>query len=219
MTDKLTVAVCIATVPPRAHLLERAKASVEFQTRPADQIIIQVDRDGDGPARTRNNAWRRAETDYVAILDDDDEFLPNHLDLCMRAARVEKADLIYPWFEHVGWPEWTKDRPDPLAVPYEGRLQHPLGIRFGPEQAAHLRRYAFIPVTTVMRRSMLEAVGGYPEPGSPLWRQCNGLEDWAVELAMLDAHAKFVHVPYRTWRLHHGTGYGGKAWKDKVVAT
>lgn len=214
MTD-LTVAVCIATIPPRHALLERALASVDTQTRPPDQIIVQLDRDGDGPAATRNKAWRRAETDYVAILDDDDEFLPDHLFFTMRSAKARNADLVYSWFEHIGWPEWTPERPDPLAVPVNGQLQHPLGVSFGPEQAEHLKSYAFIPVTTVMRRSMLEAVGGYPGPGDPLWERCRGLEDWAVELRFLDAHAKFVHVPIRTWRLRHSgdSGYGGRSWK------
>jgi glycosyltransferase involved in cell wall biosynthesis len=192
---------------------------VNFQTRPADQVVVYVDERGDGPARARNNAVAQAETDYVAILDDDDEFLPNHLELTMRAARTENADLVYSWFEHVGWPEWTETRPDPLAVSFEGRLMHPFGIRFGPEQARHLQSYAFIPVTTVMRRSKFLEVGGYPEPGSPLHRRCDGLEDWAIELAMLDAGAKFVHVPYRTWRLHHGRGYGGHAWKPNESMT
>jgi glycosyltransferase involved in cell wall biosynthesis len=212
-TPQLSVAVCIATIPPRQALLDRALVSVRTQTRPPDETVVQVDRDGEGAGPTRNKAWRRAKSDYIAILDDDDEFMPEHLRVLMRAAKNERADVVYSWFEHVGWPEWTPQRPDPLAVRDHGRLVHPLGVRFGPEQAEHMRTYAFIPATILVRRSSLEAVGGYPGPGDEDYERYDRCEDWALLIRLLDIRAKFIHVPMRTWRLHHGNGTAGLPWK------
>lgn len=211
-----TVSVVIPTIPPRKELLERAMASVAAQTRFPEETIVQIDREGMGAGPTRNLGWRRASSEYVAFLDDDDEFLPNHLEECLKAARREKADVVYPWFEHVGWPEWTKARPDPLAVMHHGRLVHPLGVKFGPEQAHHMRSHAFIPATIVVKRDVLEAVGGYPHHDSEEYERYNRCEDWALLIRLLDIHAKFVHVPKRTWRLHHGAGIGGQSWKSAL---
>lgn len=209
----LTVAVVIPTIPPREQLLERALASVRAQTRKADQVLVALDDEGVGAGPNRNRACRLATTDYVAFLDDDDEFLPSHLALLMSAAKATSADVLYSWFELVGWDEATPDRPDPLATMYGGELVHPLGVPFGPEQARHLRRYAWIPATVMVRRTMIDKVGGYPSPGSEEYEQYSGCEDWALLIRLLDAGARFHHVPYRTWRCHHGNGTAGRPWK------
>lgn len=208
-----TVSVCIPTIPPRRWLLEtRALPSVYVQTREADEIVVEVDEDGTGAGPTRNRAWQRATSEFVAFLDDDDEFLPDHLERCMAAAESEDADLVYPWFEmydELG----NRLQHDPLACPGpDGQLTSPLGVPFGPVQAAHLRKYAFIPATVVVRRALLEQVGGYPAHDTDEYEQHGGWEDWALLNRLLDVDAKFVHVPYRTWKLHHGVGVGGKNW-------
>lgn len=216
----LTVTVAIPTIPPRKQLLARAVASVHAQTRPADAIIVEVDNNGDGAGPTRNLAWQAADTDYVAFLDDDDEFLPDHLQACMSAAKANNADVVYSWFELVGWPEATPERPDALAVMHNGRLVHPLGVPFGPEQARHMRHHAFIPITAVVRRSALERSGGFPTPGTPEWPR-EDCEDWGGWLRLLDVGARFVHVPKRTWRCHYSdrggdtplTSTAGMPWK------
>jgi glycosyltransferase involved in cell wall biosynthesis len=211
----LTVTVVIPTIPPREHLLDRAVASVQAQTRKADTVMVSLDAEGLGAGPNRNRAWKLATTDYVAFLDDDDEFLPNHLALCMSAAKATGADVIYPWFELVGWDEATPERPDPLATMHNRQLVHPLGVSFGAEQARHLRNHAWIPATIVIRRTMLEKVGGYPAPNTPEWHEYNGCEDWVLLLRALDAGAKFHHVPYRTWRCHHGNGTAGRPWREQ----
>ena len=217
----LTVAVCIPTIPPRKALLDRALASINQQTRFPDQIHVIVDEEGDGAGPTRNRAWRNTSTDYVAFLDDDDEFLPQHLARCMSAAKATNADVVYSWFELVGWPEATPERPDALAVMHNGQLVHPLGVPFGPEQARHMRRHAFIPITAVVRRAALERSGGFPTPGSKEWPR-EDCEDWGGWLRLLDIGAKFVHVPERTWRCHYSVGNSpldstaGKPWKQST---
>lgn len=213
-SDALTVAVCIPTVPPRVDLLwQRAIPSVRAQTRPCDELIVQHDYEGVGAGATRNLAWQAATSDYVAFLDDDDELLPEHLEACLVALTVTGADLAYPWFELVGWEDATADRPDPLATRRHGELVHPLGVPFGPEQAQHVREHAWIPATVVVRRELLQAVGGYPEPNSEDYGRYQHCEDWALLNRLLDVDAKFVHVPKRTWRLHLGRGTAGQNWR------
>lgn len=211
-----TVTVCIPTIPPRREKLQVALASVVAQTRPADAIVITVDSDGDGAAPTRNRAWRTATTEYVAFLDDDDEFLPHHLEALMGTAVETDADFVYSWFDHVGWPEWSPERPDALAVMRNGQLVHPLGVPFGPEQAAHMKRFAFIPITALVRRSALVKSGGFPLPLSREWPR-DDCEDWGGWLRLLNTGARFVHHPDRTWRCHHGAGTAGRPWKTSAV--
>lgn len=208
-----TVAVCIPTIPPREQLLERAIASIEAQTYRPDQVVVITDDVGAGAAATRNEAWQEANTEVVAFLDDDDEFLPDHLELCLEALVREQAGLVYSWFELVGWDEATLERPDPLATMKDGELVHPLGVPFGPEQERHFRKHAFIPITTVIRRHFLVKTGGYPMPGTPEWPM-HDCEDWGGHLRLLDAGCKFVHVPKRTWRCHldDTKSTAGRSW-------
>jgi hypothetical protein len=209
-----SVTVCIPTIPPRAQLLGRAVQSVIDQTHEPDHVIIELDDANAGAAPTRNRAWRQATTDYVAFLDDDDEFMPDHLAVSLAFAAALDADLVYAWFELAGWPEATPERPDPLATKCHGQLVHPLGVPFGPEQEAHYRKHAFIPITTVVRRSMLEQSGGYPTPGTADW-PLPDCEDWGGHLALLNIGARFVHAPKRTWRCNlDSQSTAGRPWQE-----
>jgi hypothetical protein len=95
----------------------------------------------------------------------------------------------------------------------KGQLVHPLGVPFGPEQETHYRKHAYIPITTVVRRSLLLRTGGYPQPGSAEWPRPD-CEDWGGHLRLLNIGAKFVHVPKRTWVCHldDTRSTAGKPW-------
>ena len=190
---RLTVAVCVATLPSRARSLERALASVRAQTRQPDEVVVVADEGGDGAAVTRNRAWRAATKDVIAWLDDDDEFLPRHLELCMGPLEAGSADMVYSWMERPTW-----HAKEPLAVPVGGRLVHPLGVPFGPEQRAHLRHHSFSSSTILVRRVWLERVGGYPT-GNILRTRYYGHDDWGVARRLAESGARIVHVPVRTW--------------------
>jgi Glycosyl transferase family 2 len=208
-----SVTVCIPTIPRRAALLERAIASIESQTIQPNEVIIIEDTEGQGAAKTRNSAWQNAKTDVVAFLDDDDEFLPRHLEACLTTMVKENAGLVYSWFELTGWADATPSRPDALATKLNGQLVHPLGVPFGHEQEQHYRLHAFIPITTVVRRHFMVKSGGYPVPGSSDWPR-EDCEDWGGHLRLLDVGCKFVHHPERTWRCHWNPkeSTAGKPW-------
>lgn len=207
--ETATVTVAIPTIPGRERLLDRALVSIDAQTRRPDHVVIEADPDGTGAGPTRNRALERVTTDWVAWLDDDDELLSDHLDVCLQTAATTGADLIYPYFEMVDEPGVTPHDRDPLAVARGGQWVSPFGVPFGPEQEHHLRTAGnFIPVTTLVRTAALRAVGGFPTPGTTDWPD-PAREDWGVLIRLLDAGYRFAHAPERTWRWHHHAGHTG----------
>lgn len=191
-----TVGVAIPTIPPRYDLLARAVRSVLAQKRPANEIAVVADIDHDGATATRNRAWRMLQTDWVAFLDDDDTLYPEHIQALLMHAETTGADLLYPWFDVDGGT-------DPLACPVNGELVSPFGVDFGGEQAAYIRDVGnFVPVTTLVRRSLLEGVGGFPQPCTSEWPHPTA-EDWGFLIKAIRAGAKIAHLGQRTWTWHH----------------
>lgn len=206
------VTVVIPTLPERVEQLARAVDSVNRQTCPPAAVIVETDRHRRGAAATRNAALARVRTEWVAFLDDDDLFHPDHLETLIAGAHESGADLIstYP----------QPDRPleDSLSCCYQGELHcPPLNIPWGPEQIDHFDtrkgpkcshcghpRDSFIMFTNLVRMDMIRRIGGIPQPGS-MGKHFRGwaAEDYLFLLALLDAGAKFHHVPgVRTWTYH-----------------
>jgi glycosyltransferase involved in cell wall biosynthesis len=211
------VTVCVPTIPRRRDQLERALRSVGNQTIPLDVTVavsVALDENGDGAATTRNRAWRNADTEWVAFLDDDDELRPNHVAACLAHAQETGADLVYPWFNIHTATGIDISSNDPLSVPVNGMYVSPYGVRFDAALKHELMtRNNFIPVTVLVRRALLEEVGGFPIPGSAEWGD-NCCEDWGLWRRLLNAGAKFEHLPQRTWIwFWHGSNTSGKPWK------
>lgn len=170
-------------------MLARAVASVVAQTRPPDAVAVAVDHARAGAASVRNRAWRMADTEFVAFLDDDDEMLPHHLEHLLAVQAATGADVVYPWHRIIG-PDGVTPLPDLLGAQ---------GVEFDP---VALDERNFIPVTLLARRSLLEEVDGFPMPLSERWphKDC---EDWGCWRSLRDAGARFVHTPEVTWVWHH----------------
>ncbi len=170
----------------------RALGSVVAQTCQPCEISVAVDHDHQGAAATRNRAWRNSSAEWIAFLDDDDELLPHHLEALLAAHEATGADLVFPWFEVVGGT-------DPLAINGQPVLGHP----FDDEAREHLLTVGnHIPVTVLVRRAALEAVGGFPQPGSDAWSNPT-CEDWGCWIALLNAGYQFHHHPEVTWVWRH----------------
>lgn len=180
----MTVAVIVATIPERADLLQRAIASVTAQTLLPDEICVAVARPGEPGWKCRNRALSMATSEWVAPLDDDDEFMPHHLEACSAHQAETGADLVFPWFEVVG----GTDPFDHFGRPWDPA--HPVQTT----------------VVTFARRAAVLAVGGYAFDDGQERHDHGGNragEDFEM-VKRLNAGGYVVsHLPERTWRWHH----------------
>lgn len=153
--------------------------------------LIVTDNDREGSAVVRNRGLNSVTTEYTAFLDDDDELLPHHIRVLYGWALKTGADVLYPECRIV-----MNGQDVPNTPEWAGRPGRP----FDPDI---LRQRSFIPVTTLVRTELAQAVGGFQYvDGSPY-------DDWGMFRAMLDAGAKFFHVPVLTWRWWHWAGNSG----------
>lgn len=186
-----TVAAVIPTIVGREQLLLRALKSVNGQTRLPDQIIVEPDPDRTGAAATRNRAIGKVTCDWIAFLDDDDTWHPQHLAALLDTAQDTGADLVYPWYDGI-------NSTGILATVKNGRAVDPYRVPFGDEQRQHLLTTAnFIPVTVLVRTALIRQVGGFSPP--PWASPDNPCEDWGCWIKLLEAGATFAHCPQVTW--------------------
>lgn len=192
---KSGVTAVIPTITTRRNYLTRALASVTTQRLPVDQISVWTDQDHMGAAVTRNKAIEAVETEWCAFLDDDDEWMPNHIETLCRSANWHDADIFYPWFEVIA--------ANPFD-PFPGVFGRP----FDPED---LRRRNYVPTTVLARTELVREVGGFEPYGDQKESAC---DDWGLWLKLLDKGAKFHHVEVRTWKWHwhgnHTSGLGNR---------
>lgn len=188
MALKPGITVAIPTIPPRSHLLQRAVASVLLQTHPAAGLAIAIDSAKQGAGATRQRALEMVDTQWVAFLDDDDEFMPTHLDTLHNAAVAHQADYVYSWFE----------TSPPGCDPF------PIGHYLEPWRDEIPRQTT---VTTLVRTELAREVGfaAFTENGELVDGQRWG-EDWSFTLGCLEKGAKIHHVVAKTWYWHHDSG-------------
>jgi glycosyltransferase involved in cell wall biosynthesis len=215
MTRMTTIATITPSIPPRGRLLSRALTSITTQTRAPDQILVAVDHQREGPSVLRNRLAWKAGTEWVAFLDDDDEFLPQHLQQLLEHGEQTGADLVYPWFVLQVNGREDNSR-DPLHVPVSedggsGPLVRAEGRPFDHWTEWGIRNgLNVIPVTVLVRRELFMDVGGFPKVNSPEWPR-KDCEDMGCWIRLLDAGAKISHLNERTWRWHHhGRNTSGK---------
>jgi glycosyltransferase involved in cell wall biosynthesis len=180
-------------------MCQHASDSAWAQTVKPREVIIIYDEHHRGAAWARNTGLANVSAPYVLFLDDDDALAPQALEMLLAAVEETGADLAYPCTEVLGGR-------DPLAVAHEGRWVNPCGVPFGEEQERHLR-YAgnFIPLGWLADTELVRHVGGFPPAGGP-----GREEDYQLLINLLNAGARFVHVPERLYRyLIHGANTGG----------
>lgn len=169
-------------------MLKKAIRSISIQTLKADKVIVETDYDHLGAAITKNRGISRVDTEWTALLDDDDQFLPSHLAKLHAAAIAYSADVVYSV---------------PL-IPQNPNFVNGEPQYYKPFSAEVLQRRSYIQTTSLMRTSLLKEAGGFQCP------QGSNYDDWGCMLAMHGLGAKFHHVPEQTfiWN-HHGYGTPG----------
>lgn len=196
----MSVTAVIPSVPPRSHLLNRALASVIDQTHAVDAISVAIDVNHEGPGATRTRALAGASTEWVAMLDDDDEWHSFHVATLLHAVQEHDADVAYSWFDVVGGSD-----PFPMfeGKPWSNDEPHVFGCWF------------------IARTELLKDLGGWltreqmGDQWKPQWQGdgSGGGEDWNLILRLVAANAKIVHVPKRSYCWHHdGQHYSGETW-------
>lgn len=133
------VTVVTVSVPERKTQLAEAAASLGAQTMWPVPWLLRVDEpDTWGPAHVahqRNLLLRAIDTEWYAVLDDDDVLDPSYLE--KMAAATQDADIVYSWCTSTRHPQ----------------------IEFDPNR---LREENFIDGESWFRTEAVRAVGGYP---------------------------------------------------------
>jgi glycosyltransferase involved in cell wall biosynthesis len=184
------VTVVIPSLDTRNEYLQEAISSVLLQTLPASGLIVEVDKERQGAWVTRNKAMMKADTEWTAFLDDDDLFLPHHLEFLVNNALTDNVDLCWGWFEVLGGT-------DPFPN-HRGRQYDP--------QKPHI-----FPIPVVVRTSLLhqayhdmggfqpDTLGSWMGQDHPLWKHI---------INVLGAkHKAYDEVTWQ-WR-HHATNTSG----------
>jgi Glycosyltransferases involved in cell wall biogenesis len=197
MTQHLDITVCIPAHPARVAngMLDRAAASVEAQLHPAADISVAVDYAGAGAAVTRQRALDAVRTEWVAFLDSDDWFYPEHLRVLAAGAHIYRAQYVYSYYmvhDAAGRP-WPGN--DPL-----GHFGKPFN-NAAPHQTT---------ITTLVRTDLAKAVGFQDVPDRALIDGQHFGEDFQFTVGCAQAGARIMHIPRRTWSWsHHGLNSSG----------
>lgn len=187
-----TISVIIPAHPAvvRNGMLNRALLSVQQQTQPPDAVHLALDLDKQGAAATRQRALMAATTDYVAMLDADDAFLPKHLEWLLRHIQDTGADFVYSWYKVL----------QQFADGTTNILEHdpvfPIGHylnEFDPENPIETT------VTTLVRTDLAQQVGFHELDRG----EANSGEDAHFTLGCLAAGAKIRHLRRKSWLWSH----------------
>ena len=177
-----TVSVCIPSIPTRSDLLKsRALSSVLTQTYSVSEICISLDIKKEGAWENRNNAIKMANSEWIAFLDDDDEFLPHHIGTLLTAAHEQQADVVWGWFDVIGGTD-----PFPINKSREWDINNP-----------HI-----FPITCMVRRSLILDANAKFMPDNHnhgAWEQ----QDFPFWKSIHDAGGKFLAIPDTTWNWYH----------------
>ena len=186
------VTICTATIPTRVELLQRAIQSVTNQTLKVKEHSIKIDLDKLGQPAVLDQIIEQATTKYVAILDDDDELLPNHIELLYQKIIETDADLVFPHFKYSN-------------ISDAGHLEKFRGLPWdnnNPHQ---------VPVTWIAKRQAILDVGGFSGDFDVLSYQVDNEgnrigQDFNLIKKLAQANKHITNISEITWIYHVGHG-------------
>ena len=170
MKADLTVITC--TIPGREDYLDRNMESVRRQTVGVHAHFIASD-DGElGPLVKYNSLARAVDTEWLAILDDDNYWLDEHVETIV--PYLDNADVIYTW--DAGG---TRPRKQLAGLSQERLVEH-FTIDNSVDQSCAVRTEMFL------------RVGGFQEHESRTM-------DRDLWLRIAQAGGRFMAIPKMTW--------------------
>jgi hypothetical protein len=188
--DIADVTVCTATIQTRVDLLERAKQSVLNQTLKPASHAIKLDTEKTGQPQVLDALIEQVTTKYVAILDDDDELLPNHIELLYKKIVETNADLVFPHFRYsnlsdAGHLEMFK------GVPWDNNNPHQVAITWIAKREAILDVGGFS--------------GGFDANSFEVDNRGNRIgPDFNLIKKLAQANKHITNIPDITWIYHVG---------------
>jgi len=203
-----------------ADFVERALASVFQQTRPAEEVIVVndgssnaqrealgllasrypmriVDKENGGQGSARNAGVAASSAAYICFLDQDDFYLPDHIDVLLKA--IPPQDRLFG-FVYADLCEADAQGHIVRTSVVKGEATHPKRDIFDL-----LRHDMFVlPSASLLSRTAFESVGGFDA-------QFRGCEDDDLFLRIFRAGFSnhFVDQPVTVWCMHtESTSYG-----------
>jgi len=186
MQGHVTVLIPFHGSRMRNGMLNRAFISVTQQTLQPAAILMYNDTERHGVGRSRQVLVDQVQTEWLAWIDSDDEWMPHHLETLLAVAESD-GDIayVYSWFHG----------PDPLGH---------FGKPYNPCQPHHT-------TMGILERTDIAQEAGFCETQEGPYSN----EDWfhMVRFAEICCARglKMVHVPERTWFYHQqGQNSSGK---------
>ena len=167
----LTVLTC--TIPGRENYLDRCVDSVRRQTVGVSAHLISSDDGSLGPLVKYNQLARAVDTEWLAILDDDNYWLDEHVETI--APEFDNADVIYTW-------DAGGTRP---------RIQ--LSWMTQTDPVRHFTETNTLDQSCAIRTEMFREVGGFRD------NDAGRAMDHDLWLRIAQAGGRFLAVPKFTW--------------------
>ena len=186
--NKPDVTVCTATISTRSAMVLRAIERVKSQTLKPKAHIVKLDEEKVGGAAVIDLIVAEAKTKYIMILDDDDEFLPEHVESLYNCIVENDADLVYPHFKYA-------------SIGNAGHLERFFNVAWD-NQKPHQ-----VPLTWICRRDAFLECGGFSKDFDPnsynVDNEGNRIGyDFLFIQRMAAADKKIIHLPKVTWIYH-----------------
>jgi len=179
-----TIAAIVVSLPERHDLLVEALGSVRLQTRAPDDTVIGIDPRRYGEVDNFNRLIAATDCDWLAFLDDDDLWEPEHLAVCEKY--MDDYDVIVSRFDLVGRP-WS------TIEPWHNDFED---LRW--------TNWIGSPSMVVARKSVF---GEFIHPHHPYrW------VDWCNYNRLLDAGARFADTGVVTTKYRFGD-WGNGSWQ------
>lgn len=116
-----------------------------------------------------NIGMKMAKGKYLNLLDDDDLFYPEHIEVLVKEMEKNKADIVYSTAMETAITIESKD-------PYKYRIEQKLVRHHGPYSKLRLYRNNITPIQAVLfKKEVFEKCGGFDE-------NITALEDWDLWL-------------------------------------
>jgi teichuronic acid biosynthesis glycosyltransferase TuaG len=132
---------------------------------------LRVEENSGGPAPARNLGLKEARGEWIALLDDDDEWAPEKLAVQSSYMAGDRYDVVAS-----------------NARRLSGGAYLPATDTREPAREEFLEHNPIITSSAVARRSLLLAAGGFPASVAGV----TGIDDYAVWLALAYSGARFV---------------------------